>query len=255
MVSLVKGRLRVCAADPVLEEQIGPQFGVQHCRALGERVGGARERRIAFPFDLDQGDRVLGDCARCGDNQRNRLSLPERPFLGQRRLGRGAVTRYQFEGRCPGLADGENLIGRVHGADAGQQASLVQRDRNDACVRMGAAQKGRVQQARNAHIVGVAAAARCELSGLGPGDRLTDQAAIVRACHSVILSPCCQTAVDGKPFLVENFSVARLDRAGAGMLGVVPDCRLRVRFRRKIRIERRVTGKVHIAHLHVPPLK
>ena len=61
MVSLVKGRLRVCAADPVLEEQIGPQFGVQHCRALGERVGGARERRIAFPLDLDQGDRVLGD--------------------------------------------------------------------------------------------------------------------------------------------------------------------------------------------------
>ncbi len=163
--------LDVAEVEAALVGQVRPERLVHQRGTVGEGVHRVDEHRQRRVLHVDERQRVLGEVAAVGDDDRD--ALPDVADLVQRQaaprvLGRVGpeVGHRVAQLRGPGAGD--------HGVHPGRGLGRRRVDRRDRGVGVRAAQHGGVQHARDGEVADVAAATAQQLRVLDAPDGLAD---------------------------------------------------------------------------------
>ena len=138
----------ISAFSRACEDKIIAQFRMDHDRVGGERCLHIGLRRQSFEFDIQRGHTIFGRRAAFCNHSHNRLPLPGGAVERQRILRRGFHALQMVKRRHPGIAYLRQIMARKDADHTRHRLGACRINGADLCVRMGAAQKSRMQHAR-----------------------------------------------------------------------------------------------------------
>ena len=133
------------------------------------------DRRQRLDIDLDQPERVLGDCRRVGERERDRLADVTHFAFRDHRLR----ERLEFRQRLQPHGHARHIVAHIRGRDHAMHARQCTRarnlDRTDTTVGDGAAQDRRIQHIAAREIVDIFPASAQKTQILEPFDRAANE--------------------------------------------------------------------------------
>ena len=177
-----KGRVRVSLAGGHRQRKIGIPCRLDQRRAGLERFDRVSHHRQVLILDLNQLERIERRDATLGNNHRHRVADVGDFFRREQRDRMQTVERLQFalqtlgrmhlSGHTNGLGGVRCISGGEHTDDTGKGARGACVDADNLCMRMGAADKNRVQRPLRAQVGEILPLAAQQAVILHAADRL-----------------------------------------------------------------------------------
>ena len=168
-----------------IERDVVGELGVDDGRARRDGLDLIADHRQRLPFDGDQLGRVFGLGPAVGDNDRDRLALPDGAVRRQQPLRRGTMARPMQRDADERLASRIDVGCGEHRRDARRLLRRLDVHRNDLGVRVRTAHEAGMQHARQLDVVDIAAMAAEQALQLAPRDARADAGALEWSCDAI----------------------------------------------------------------------